>query len=607
MKKIIFLVLVSTLVSIEMFAANFRATLDRNPVSVGERFRVTFEVDANGSNFKGPNFAGFKLLGGPSTNRSMSYVNGTMTSSMSYTYVLAAIKEGTYTIPPATIKVKGKTLKSNSLKVQVLPESEAQKKQRQAKEQREKTMSEQAREIIGKNLFVRLSVNKTNVYQGEPLTAVYKIYRHPELDLAGLSPENSPVFNGFWTQEFDISNYDWQWDEVNGVKYLSSVVKKVVLIPQQTGKLIIEPFKFNCTANLQVQGQSNRRRSIFDDPFFSRNTRQFDYLASSGKKTINVKPLPEPVPDSFTGTVGKVKMETWFDVTETKAGEPVTLKVRLTGKGNLRMMQSPKVEFPPDFEVYEPKLSDNTSVTATTISGNVLYEYLAIPRNPGQYKMGPVEFTYFDTEKKKYEKLESEVYTVNVAKGDGKAMQNMAVGANKEDVEILNSDIKYIHTDTNLKEKSNSFLNSGGFFAALLTPFVLFPIILIIRKKRQSDFADVVGMKNKKAAKLAKKRLSTAQTLMKAGEEEKFFEELIKALWGYLSDKLRIPTADLTKDNVAEILTQQGVEEAISSSLLKTMEECEFARYAPIGDIGEMMKDTYAKAESLIITIENKI
>ena len=593
--------------SFTAFAANFRATVSKNPVTVGERVQVTFTLDANGANFTGPKFTGFKVLGGPSQSNQTSIVNGSMTRSLSLKYILVAIKEGHYTISPATIKVKGETIKSNSIKITVAPESDVQKQRRQQKEKQESDMSKQATDLIKKNLFVKLSVNKSNVYKGEPFTAVYKIFRHPDLNLANLSAANAPVFDGFFTQEFDIDNYDWQWEEVNNVRFLSAIVKKVVLIPQKTGKLKLEAFEFNCTARLPVQNQNNRR-SAWDNPFFNRSSyRDFEYLASSGERTITVKDLPVDAPASFTGTVGSVEMETWFDVTETKAGEPVTLKVRITGNGNLRMIDAPVVTFPPDFEVYDPKLSDNTSVTSSTISGNILYEYLAIPRNPGKYDVGPIEFSYFDLKEKKYVTLKSEKYTISVAKGDGKNVQNLGTGLNKEDIEILNSDIKYIHTKTNINKNKLAFFGSSRFYVFLVLPILLLLIIILLRNKIKANAADIVGMKNKKAAKMAKKRLAIANNLLKSGDKDIFFEELVRALWGYVSDKLSIPTSELTKDNVAVELAKKQIDADITENLLKTIEQCEFARYAPSGDTEAMMNDTYKNAELLIITIENKI
>lgn len=604
MKKYSLALLTVLMFATEVFSASFRATVDRNPVTVGTRLRVTYQLDDNGSGFEGPSFRGFKVLGGPNQSTQMSYVNGRMSRSLSMTYILAAVKEGKYTIAPAKIKVDGKVIKSNSLTIEVLPETEAQKRQREEKEQREQTISEQARDIIKQNLFVRLSVNKTNVYKGEPITATYKIYRHPDLNIASLNPEKAPVFNGFWAQEFDIRDYDWQWDEVNGVRFLSAVVHKVVLIPQRAGKLELEAYKFNCTARLQVSN-SNRRRSFFDDPFFSRhNYRDFDYLASSGSRTITVKPLPENAPESFTGTVGKIDMESWFDVTETKTGEPVTLNIRITGSGNLRMIDPPIVKFPPDFEVYDPKMTDNTSVTASTISGNILYEHLAMPRNPGEYKIEPVEFSYFDFEKEEYVTLKSEEYTLKVKKGKSVPGQSFVGGADKEDVEMLDSDIKYIKTEVSLSKTHRRFLGSVAFWILALLPCAIFALLLAVRKKIIKDRNNQAGVRNRKAAKTAKKRLSLAKSRLDEGDKDKYFEELVRVLWGYLSDKLSIPTADLSKDNVADILTERQVPEEISAELLNTLELCEFARYAPDKESAGYMQETYENARTLIISLE---
>jgi len=607
MKKILSLFIL-ILIYTNIYSSEFRASTSNSTVSVGQQFQITFSINDNGSDFKPPNFAGFKVLSGPNQSTQMSIVNGNYSRSLSISYILTAVKEGTYTISPATIKTDGNVIKSNSLSIKVLPETEAQKQQTKDAENREKNMSEQARTIIQKNLFIRLNVNKSSVFLGEPVSVTYKIYINPELQITALSPEKNPVFNGFWAQEFEFDKLEWSNEVINGANFKTAVVKKVILIPQQTGNLTIESFNWKTTARLKVQGQRNRRSmwdDFFDDPFFSGSYRDFDYIATSGSQQIKVKPLPTNSNPDFTGAVGKMSMKAWFDITKTKAYEPVTLKIQISGDGNLKLIQPPIVKFPPSFEKYDPKINDNTKVSAANISGNITFEYLAIPKSAGKYEVGPIIFTYFDLSKNSYITLKSEKFYIKVDKGSNN--NQFYSGNNKESVEILDKDIRYIKLNANLGKEGNTFFGSITFFLLLILPLILFLVFIILWRKQREIAGNSQLMKNRKAASTAKKRLAKAKVFLNEKNKDKYYEELSGSIWGYLSHKLNIDMANLTKDNIYDNLTNRQIEEELIKSIAETLNICEFARYAPSQDVESDMFNTYKAAETIIIKLENSL
>lgn len=593
-------------------AQTFQATVSSSTVSVGEKFQLSFTLYADGSNFKAPSFKGFQVLSGPSQTTQMSVNNGRMSRSYTLAYIMAATAEGTFTINPASVTSGGKTVQSNSITIKVLPESEAQKQQKQQAKKQEQSLSQEAKQVIAKNLFIRLSVSKSAVYQGEAVRAQYKLYRNPELNLVSLTPKQTPSFNGFWTQAFDKTNYNWQWEVVNGMRFQTAVVKEVILIPQQSGKLTIDPFEWTCVARLQVQNQNrqNRARSMFDDffddPFFSggRGYKDFENLISSGSSSITVKALPDNKPQSFTGGVGNLKMEAWVDNTKGLTNEPITLKIKISGNGNLKIIDAPVVKFPADFEQYDPKINDNTTVTASGISGNITYEFLAIPRNQGKYQLGPVEFTYFDLATKQFKTIKSQVFDLFIGKGTG-GQSSFTGSATKEDIQLLDRDIKFIKTDVKLVQNKRSFYSSAFYIVFLILPFILFFLILLWRRKNKENQNNRALINKKKAADTAKKRLSKAKAHLVTSDKTAFYNEVAAAIWGYTADKLMIQKSNLSKERVKELLEKNGLSAELCERVIKTIDDCEYARYAPSSDEEKNMHDTYAEAEKVIIAVES--
>ncbi len=586
----------------------FVATATKTSVSEGERFQVTYTLyNAQGTRLTPPNFRDFTVLMGPSMSQSTRIINNAMSQQISYSYVLQSNNRGNFTIGPATITVNGNPLQSNSLNINVLEPSQAEKEQREQSKQQEKTLSQQARDVISDNLFVTLSINKNNVYVGEQIVATYKIYVHPELNVQNLTPKKEPTFNGFWTQQIDLGNVQWQNETYKGKTFRSAIIKKVILLPQQSGKLEIEPYLFDCVARLRVQGQQRRRNSVFDDffddPFFSGgNYKDFPYVAASSKEYINVKPLPKPQPEDFNGGVGKITLDAWIDKPNAKTGEPVSLKVKIGGNGNLKLIEPMEMNFPPDFEVYDPKIADNVIVSAGGITGNKVFEYLLIPKHEGEYTIDPVHFSYFDLDKKAYVYLSSKEFSISVSKGDG-TETSIISGIQKEDIKFLGKDVRFIKSDINVMNNGKRLFGSSGFIILTLLPLFLFFLLIIYKKKRDELVSNEKLLKNRRATKVARKRLTSAKKYLSLKDRNNFYEEIEKALWYYVSDKLSIPVSELTKDSATIALERKNIPNEIIKEYLNTIDQSEFARFAPSSE-GNGMDKTYQDAVKVITELE---
>ena len=380
-----------------LYSANekFTTSVNRNTIGVGEQLQLTYSIEnAQGSGFKAPTFKGFSVLAGPSSSNYTQIINGKVTSSMSYTYILRPENEGTYTIAGAEITVNGSKLKSNSVNITVTKATQNQQsKNNQSNNQdnsNNKSIDNQANEVIAKNMFIKLNVNKTTCYKGEPVYAVYKLYLNPELTLLNISSPKMPVFNGFWSQEIDIKAIDFTGTEViNGIRYKTAELKKVVLIPQQIGDLTVDGFNLDSRVRLRVQGQS-RSRDPFDDFFnngFGSNYKDFNYEIKSQTAKIKVKPLPDNAPTEFKGAVGNYKFDVALDKNKVIQNEPVSLKIKISGTGNIKLLQALDLNLPPDIEKFDPKINDNISISSEGLSGEKTFEYILIAKNPGQFKI----------------------------------------------------------------------------------------------------------------------------------------------------------------------------------------------------------------------------
>lgn len=607
--KFAFLILIFLAGMQSAFAANFKASASPNRLEVGQQLQITFEVNStNVSGFKAPVFRNFSVLAGPSQSSYTQIMNNRVSQSYSYSYVLKAEKEGTFTIPPADIKVDGNLIHSNSVQITVTKADPnrvaAEKKKKDAQDKANKDLDKQAKEIIAKNLFMRLSVNKNSAYKGEPVYASYKLYVHPELNLLNIAAPKMPVYNGFWSQEIDISQIAFTSTEtINGTRYKVADLKKVLLIPQQTGDLVVEPLEMEFTVRLRTQNNSRRRGSFFDDFFddpFASNYKDFKYNGKSATAKVHVKPLPEPLPAEFGNAVGDYKFTTTIDKTRLKTNEPVSLRMKISGNGNLKLVQAPLINLPTDFEQFEPKINDKISMSAAGMSGEKDFEYIIIPRSAGKFTIPGAKFVYFDYTKGKYITLTSDDIQIEVEKG-----LYANYGTNSQDVALLNSDIRFIKPESDFWQIGSHTLTSPYFIFAILIPLGAF-IFLILYKRRKEDRRDNIGVYNaKNAAKYAKKRFAYARKELENGNPDAFYTEAHKAMLEYLGYKFEMPVAELTKENILRLMSEKAGDDSTSTAELATdyIAKCEFARYAPSGAIGSP-QELLAEGENIIINFE---
>ncbi|UTW62123.1 protein BatD [bacterium SCSIO 12741] len=573
------------------WAQTFTTTVSSSKVGVGKQFKLTYTLDRQGTNFRAPALKNFRVLSGPNQAHNMSVYNGQMTQTLSVSYVLAPIKVGTYTIPGAEITADGKKVKANSVKVQVV---------KGAPKSQEAGANEKAQlQEIKDNVFIRLVANKTKLYQGEHLVATYKIYTRASI--VDYSQDQVPAFNGFYTQEIESQQHGSLRPEVyKGVRYNAAVLRQVLLSPQRTGKLTLDPYSMN----MVIRVRENRRPQSVYDQFFG-SFKDIPYKAVSNTVDIEVLPLPSAgKPADFSGAVGHYIFSANLDKTEVEANEAINLKVTISGKGNIKLLKKPEISFPTDFEVYDPKINTQAKTSANGTQGTKTFEYLIIPRHAGEFKIPAIAFNYFDPKTGKYVKSGSEEFTVKVNRGSGDAGQASAYQpVSKKDVTLLGQDIRYIKVGSGkLKEQDQFFVGSALYYLLLLIPSVLFMLLLVVRRRLREQQADAVGMRRKRATRVAEKRLAQAKKHLDASEKNAFYEEVFRSLYGYLSDKFSISLSELNKDKLKEVLLAQGFEEAGINELFGLLDNCEMARYAPVAHIQE--QQVYEEATRFINQIE---
>lgn len=595
--------LILTSISFSFAAAQdgtFTTTVNRNRVAMGEQFEITFSLNGSEKNFQPPAFNDFLVLSGPNQSTSMQFINGAMSQSISYSYILQPRSEGKFTIGAAFIESGGKKIQSNSITIEVT-KGPAQPKQQPSESQEDASISKQ----ISDNLFIRVNVDKSNIYQGEQITATYKLYTRVNITNYGVS--KIPSFTGFWNQEIDLpKNPQFDNEVLNGIQYRVATLKKTALFPQQSGTLDIAPMEADFVVQVQTRG---RRGDVFDqffnDPFFG-NVRNVEHKSKSNSLKINVRPLPPNPPPGFGGAVGKFSSEFWLDKTETKSNEPVTLRVKISGRGNLKLIQPLKINFPSDLEIYEPKISDNISQATNIISGSRTFEYLLIPRRQGNQKISSFSFAYFDPDKKEYVSITSPDFNINVTKGT-EIVSAPVAGLSKEEIKLLGQDIRFIKSEPiKFKKHGDTFFGSVFFITFGIVPIFLFLGFIFLYKRYEQNVSDVIRFKSKRATKIAKKRLATTKHLLSTKKREEFYEELSKALWGYVGDKLGIQLSELSKDTVSTSLKARKVSDESINKILITLDHCEFARFAPSSDTLDM-QNIYNDTVDLISTIEEEI
>ena len=611
MRKVILLFILVTTVLGAWADGNVTFTASAPDVVVnGDQFRLTYTVNTQKiRDFRAPNIKGFDVLMGPSRSQQSStqIINGnvTSTSSITFTYILMADKEGTYTIPGATIVADGQNKTSNSVQIKVLPPDKASGAGDGNSNQGGGSASSRSQaaggKITNKDLFITATASKTTVYEQEAILLTYKVYTLVDLrQLIGKMPD----MKNFHTQEVELPKQKtFSLEHYNGRNYNTTVWSQYVLFPQQSGKMEIPAITF--------EGSVAQRVSSDDpfDAFFNGGSNYVEVKKNivTPKLTINVKALPDGKPANFSGGVGEFTLSSSISTKELKTNDAVTIKLIISGTGNLKLVNTPEVAFPKDFEVYDPKIDNKFTLTREGLSGNKVIEYLAIPRHAGNFTIPPVEFSYFDLKTNSYKTIKTEAYDLKVEKGAGNADQVIADFTNKEDLKVLGQDIRYIKMgETSLTRKGDFFFGSMVYYLWYIIPLALFIVFVIVYRKKAIENANVAKVRTKKANKVAAKRMKNAGKLLAENKKEAFYDEVLKALWGYISDKLNIPVSQLSKDNIEDELTKYGVASELIKDFIGTLNECEFARYAP-GNQNEAMDKVYSSAVEVISQMENSI
>ena len=598
-KIILFFILISTVIGAWADGITFSANAPEVVVS-GDQFRLSFTINSQKvRDFRAPSIKGFEVLMGPSRSTQYQNYNGVVTNSITFTYILMAEKEGTYTIPGATIVADGNNYTSNSVEIKVLPpdQSSSTGNGNSARSSRNQANSGK---ISEKELFMTATASKTNVYEQEAILLTYKVYT--QVNLTALDGD-IPDLKGFHTQEVELPNQKtYSLEHYNGRNYNTLVWRQLVLFPQQTGKIEIPSVTFEGTVSQMVASADP-----FDAFFNGGNYVNIKKNLVTPKLTINVKELPAGKPANFSGGVGEFTLSSSISTQELKTNDAVTIKLVISGTGNMKLINTPEVGFPQDFEIYDPKVDNKFNLTRNGLSGNKVIEYLAIPRHAGTYTIPPIEFSYFDLKSQSYKTLKTDAYTLNVAKGEGNSDQVVANFTSKEDLKVLGQDIRYIKTgDTQLTKKDDYFFGSTSYYLWYIVPLALFIAIMVINRKQAMENANVAKVRTKKANKVATKRMKNAGKLLAEKKSEAFYDEVLKALWGYISDKLSMPVSQLSKDNIEEELQKHQVADELIKEFINNLNECEFARYAP-GNQDEKMDKIYSSAIDVISKMENSI
>ena len=579
-------------------------TICKKQVSVGEQFQVSYELNSDGKDFRAPNFTNFEIIGGPftSTSSSVQIINGSVTraNTQTFSYHLRAIKEGTYTIPSASITVDKKKITSEPCEIVVVASATGSSTY-SGNSDNTKT------NITAKEVFLKATPNKKKVYQGEQILLTYNIYY--TIPISQLSVSKSPSYSGFWTKDITENDGSLQQSStiIDGQQYNVATIKEIVLFPQKSGDLIIDPLDLTCVAQIRQQRNRSHGYDPFDDFFGDVMGSSYTNVRKDIKSqpiTIEVEPLPSAnKPSSFKGAVGQFTFTSKIDKNELKANEAFTLTLTVSGKGNIELLELPKPVFPPDFEVYDPKISTTIKNNALGIYGSKKAEYIIIPRVSGDFALENIEFSYFNPSLKRYETLKSDIHNIQVHK-DTNTSSSVIYTPGQADIKYLGNDIHHINVNNNILSITGStFFMSPIYIVIIVVMILTFAITLIIYKKVNKLNKNKALVKNKQATKIAKKRLKNAHNYLITNNQTSFYEEFSQALWGYISDKLNISRSQLSMDSVKEFMLSKDVSEDIVNEFVDLLNNCEFARFAP-GDPSKKMDELYQKGIELITKAE---
>lgn len=607
MRKHIF-IFITLIVASNLYAKDITFTASApDVVAVGDQFRLTYTVTTQKvKDFRAsPSISGFDLLNGPARSQQTStqIINGNITStnSVTYTYILLAKKEGEFSIPAATIVADDEQMISNAVKIKVLPadKSSANNTGRSDNGSNRSSSASSGTTVSNQELFVTATATRTKVFEQEAFLLTYKIYTLVNVTMSNIK---WPDFKGFHSQEVEL-HPSWTLEHYNGRNYNTAVYRQFVLFPQHGGQLTIEPARFDAVVSKPIR---------YDDPFDAffnggSNYVEIKKTITTPKLTINVSPLPSGKPAGFSGGVGEFSISSSINTQKVKTNDAITIKLVISGTGNLKLISNPEVVFPKDFETFDPKVDNKTKLTKDGLTGSRVIEYLAIPRHAGKFKIPAVTFSYFDVKSKSYKKLATQEYEIDVQKGDGNTEQVVANFTNKEELKVLGEDIRFIKlNEVNLTPKGQFFYGSASYWLFYIIPGIAFIIFFIVHRKQAVENRNIAKMRTKKANKVAVKRMKLAGRLLSENKKDAFYDEVLKTLWGYISDKLNIPVSKLSKDNIEEKLTNYGVDDDLIRNFIDALNECEFARFAP-GDENQAMDNVYATALEVISKMENSI
>lgn len=578
-----------------------------NAVAVGDQFRLTFHINQKGENLTLPDLGNFDVLMGPSYSSasSIQIINGKTTQSQefSYTYILRAKSVGSFTIRPGSIDVDGKVYQSNSLTIQVVtgeaaPPAGQGQPQSQVQESTKETSPQGT--VSRNDLFIRLELNRRQAYKGQQIIATVKLYASPTLSLAGFEEVNLPTFEGFYTQDIEIpQQINFKREVFNDKIYQVGILKKTVLFPQQTGSITVRPFSITTLLHQRVQ-----QRSFFDDFFAGVQTVRAKL--TSDAVTVSVKDLPA-APSDFSGGVGDFKITSEISQEEVTTNDAVTLRVTLSGTGNIRLIQSPKLELSSDFELYDPNTTDNVRASDGGVSGTKTIEYLFQPRYEGNYTIPPIKVSWFNPATGQYQTGSTPEYNLKVKQGSNSEGQGVVRSVRKQDLQTIGSDIRFISQKyLTLHDKGSHYFGSNLFWAIYLIAAAAFGLFVAGYRKKMRENANIALVRNKKANRVARRHLKSAALFLKKQESEHFYDSVLKAFWGYLSDKLSIPLAELKRETAVEGLEKRNVDPSLVNEFLAIADQCEFARFSPSGG-NQAMQEIYEKAETVISKMEKQI
>ena len=577
-----------TLSSVSLVAqVKFEAKVSKKKLGINERLRIDFEMDKDGDNFNPPDFSNFTVIGGPNTSVSNSWVNGKRSYKKTYTYFLAPKKRGKFTIKQAIIEIEGNIYKTIPVTIEVTAAVAKPKD------------GNNADYIASENVHLVAEVSNSKPYLNEPITVVYKLYVHPSTGVSNWREIDNPRYNDFWSQDIPVKALKEERATYKGEDYRYVVLKRVVLYPQKIGKLEIEPLSLDVT----VEVPTNRR-----DIFGSRITNKVNKVVSAGNRTITAKALPEiGKPADFTGAVGDFNFDVSASKTQLDASESLQVKVEVSGKGNLKLFELPKLTLPSSLEVYEPERNDRIRTPLSGMQGSKSESYTVVPQYKGKYPIPGVSFSYFDLKSETYKRLNSDEIIIDVLEGpvnNSDSNSAQANASNKQSVTVANNQFAFIKTKTDLQPLGTDyFFKSKSFWMLLLLPFLVIPIAVIVRRKKAKMDADVHGNRIRKADRLAKKYLSKAKKAQ--GQKEAFYVALEKALHNYLKAKLDIETSELSKEKINGLLSNRNVEDSTILEFMELLKSCELARYTPTTEVA--IQQDYDKASSSISAIDKQL